>query len=549
MNASGDTIRRLIQLCEQRRYLDAELYAEEVSHRDELGDDAVLQLAMVFYQHRRYQTAKEYITRIKEAKDPMIFNNMGVICYRLNLFSEALAYFGRALDLDSSYADALLNQARVYEKIGRYEQAISILEQVLASSPAQEQAQKGLKRCRQLNNQPRHESRERGQEGAGMNILIRQGGFENKGAEAMLRTVQQEVGKRIPGSRFFMEVQPGLRSFFENKDIELLSTSDGGRYRDIDALIDISGFALGDAWAGMVPFYEYHNSLFEAFGKPVIFLPQAFGAFLQDGVRKVAIKALNLCDFAYARDQRSHAYLLDLEGVPQEKIGLAPDIAFNFTPAPQKETDALLQEKGWKPGERPWIGIIPNMRVYERVEGQGAENRYVKLLLHVAKHFIEQLGCNVILMPHEIRFVVNEKIRDDRYLIGLLADYLGHPEHVLALTGQYSAEYLKAVVGRMHMVVGSRYHGIIAALSQYIPSVILGWSHKYNELAKEAGIERYVIDYTQLSEEGFLEIVQEAWEGREAIAKILKKTIPVLKEKSQVAIDHACKLIQDKAWA
>ena len=244
-----------------------------------------------------------------------------------------------------------------------------------------------------------------------------------------------------------------------------------------------------------------------------------------------------------------HAYLLDLEGVPQEKIGLAPDIAFNFTPAPQKETDALFQEKGWKPGERPWIGIIPNMRVYERVEGQGAENRYVKLLLHVAKHFIEQLGCNVILMPHEIRFVVNEKIRDDRYLIGLLADYLGHSEQVLGLTGQYSAEYLKAVVGRMHMVVGSRYHGIIAALSQYVPSVILGWSHKYNELAKEAGIERFVIDYTQLSEEGFLEIVQEAWEGRETITETLKKTIPFLKEKSQVAIDHACKLIQDKAWA
>ena len=41
-----------------------------------------------------------------------------------------------------------------------------------------------------------------------MDILIRGGGFENKGAEAMIRTVQAHVGRRIEGVRFGIEVPP-----------------------------------------------------------------------------------------------------------------------------------------------------------------------------------------------------------------------------------------------------------------------------------------------------------------------------------------------------
>ena len=41
-----------------------------------------------------------------------------------------------------------------------------------------------------------------------MNILIAGAGFENKGAEAMLRTVQAEVNKRLPDADFFLWRSP-----------------------------------------------------------------------------------------------------------------------------------------------------------------------------------------------------------------------------------------------------------------------------------------------------------------------------------------------------
>jgi colanic acid/amylovoran biosynthesis protein len=59
---------------------------------------------------------------------------------------------------------------------------------------------------------------------------------------------------------------------------------------------------------------------------------------------------------------------------------------------------------------------------------------------------------------------------------------------VVHVDANISAAEVKSVIGDCDLLVGSRYHALIAALSQGIPVAAIGWSHKYEELLKEANL-------------------------------------------------------------
>jgi colanic acid/amylovoran biosynthesis protein len=52
---------------------------------------------------------------------------------------------------------------------------------------------------------------------------------------------------------------------------------------------------------------------------------------------------------------------------------------------------------------------------------------------------------------------------------------------------------LKKFIGKSAYIVGSRYHGILAAFSYGVPALCMGWAHKYIYLFKEFGLEEYML--------------------------------------------------------
>lgn len=361
-----------------------------------------------------------------------------------------------------------------------------------------------------------------------MKILIVGGGFVNKGAEAMVKTVQTELGKRIPDATFhvqgyptedwaFLEsegIQP-LPSLGRNAKLRRLVTLCGTHpslafhlpahrhfgqavtVAQIDAIVDVSGYAYGDPWgtasanlrADMVAFARDLR-------KPYVFLPQAWGPFQNAELAKVVHRICSQASMVYARDDRSMADLALLFGqrLPPT-VQLSPDIAFlfekNLPPSPSTGLQSHLVDQN-----TPTAGVAPNMRIYEKTEGTGADNRYLRFLVTVCTTLVSY-GFRVLLLPHEVARKNTGSI-DDRLLCSIIENAV-QDNRVTALVHRMSSSEIKQQIGSMQCLVGSRFHALVAALSQGIPSFAVSWSHKYKELLRSAGLDRYVIEYEDIS--------------------------------------------------
>src|SRR5690606_22797023 len=98
--------------------------------------------------------------------------------------------------------------------------------------------------------------------------------------------------------------------------------------------------------------------------------------------------------------------------------------------------------------------------------------------------------------------------------------------HVVAMTGVYTADDIKGAIANCDLVIGSRFHALIAALSQGIPAAALGWSHKYAELLQSFGLQRFVVSHEQLGEADVGCIIEELMGNREALRLQIVDRLP-----------------------
>jgi len=400
-----------------------------------------------------------------------------------------------------------------------------------------------------------------------MRILLFGADVVNKGAETMIRTVQSEMGKRMVEPPSFFIVLPkyfkatedqivsmGInvierqipRKMFRNFDIilpifylpnlkkEIYKTKQlfwGWRklMKNFDAVIDIGGYRYGEVWHLHHIMKSLPVVLYAWFQKkPYIFFPQAWGPFTK------GTKIFNLCQWMcrkatllFARDKESQKYLTELLDLSLDRINLVPDIGFRFHPSTDYE-DEIEEILINKLRTKNIIGIIPNMKVYERTEGKGKDNYYLNRLIKLSNYLIEEKGFSIILIPHNID--PKENAIDDRFLCDLIYENTAFPSKIHNIDTVVSADYLKTFISKCELIVTSRYHGAVASLELNKPTIIIGWSHKYIELLKEVGLSEYVLDVT-FEFDDLINKVEKALNEKEEISKMLKQRVLVLQEK------------------
>jgi colanic acid/amylovoran biosynthesis protein len=385
--------------------------------------------------------------------------------------------------------------------------------------------------------------------------------FANKGPEAMILTTVGAIRRRWPDMDIFVQV-PSL--YFDearsNRLIpvksdrpalivsSLLSKIQMARvYCKSAALVDLGGYQFGDVW-GENHAWKMLNSIKNCtrFGNTVFFLPQTWGPFSSASIIDAVRSIVDIAEVVYTRDRSSFAEMEKVMGGKNPKIRFAHDVAWNFQGADLSVGARLIRDAGLSEKKKGSITVCvtPNLRVYERAEGTGQDNEYIKVLREIVKHLCSVYNARVILIGHELR-KNNMQIKDDRILCDCLLSTLDKSLPVVHLNKYLPAAEVKSVIGNCDLSVSSRYHALIAALSQGIPAVAIGWAHKYDELMSEFGLSENLISLSKTTDVILKDIdavVERLGQCRE---KIVSK-VGIMKKSGQEAVNEVISKLEER---
>ncbi len=245
---------------------------------------------------------------------------------------------------------------------------------------------------------------------------------------------------------------------------------------EISAIVDASGFAFSDQW-GVRPTRNMAERCrrWKRQGKKIVLLPQAFGPFSSTSIRNACRELVDHCDLVFAREKSSFCHLTDVVG-NRPNIRLAPDFTISLR--------GRLPEGFTLSGHSAFI--VPNQRMLDKPEPKVRES-YLPALGRTIDA-VSDLGLRPRVLLHA---------PEDRSLAEQLTGLAHAPFEVLS---ESSPLALKAMLGLGRLVVGSRFHALVGALSQGVPTLALGWSHKYQELFRDFDCPECVLSVDDLAD-------------------------------------------------
>lgn len=328
-------------------------------------------------------------------------------------------------------------------------------------------------------------------------IEIRKAGFVNKGAELMLYAILEKLRGEFPNIKFCMAPHPVTAKFEKRIELNLFQKPDIWYFNmqlglffnllpkfirdmygivvdnEVDIVLDTAGFAYGDTWniKGLKNLADRCVKR-KKYGTKIILLPQAFGPFDNDNTRNYMKKVIENVDLVYARDIVSYNHLKSISS-ESKNIKLFPD----FTNLIQGNIPETFNP------EINNFCIIPNYRMIDKTSKE-ISNNYLPFLIKSINYLIEK---------NEKPFILIHEGEKDLYIADQINASL---KHKIPVIKESNALNIKGIIGQSNGVIGSRFHGLVSALSQGVPSLATSWSHKYQMLFQDYKYDEGIIDIT-----------------------------------------------------
>ena len=375
-------------------------------------------------------------------------------------------------------------------------------------------------------------------------LLYGHGGSNNHGCEALVRTITELVReniedanvilysnnpasdykwgvdkivnevKKMPEASLFARITRKIKSIFKIKNNDI-NNSIAKRFvkqlKNIDVAISIGGDNYCYSKDFNYLFFKINELLHKNKIKTIF-----FGCSIEEKfIDKEMIEDLHRYDLITVRETITKENL-EKNGVINN-VKLIPDSAFNLKT--EKIDFSEIEGK-----DLIGINISPMILEYEEKENITYKNYY-----NLVKYILEKTNYFVALITHVTNdnggdYTVNEKL------------YNEFPEYKdrIILVPEMKAENIKYVISKCKIFIGARTHATIAAYSNCVPTLVVGYSVKARGIAKDlfGTYDNYVIPVQSLRGENDL-VLAYKWieERKEDIKKELQEKIPSYKSR------------------
>ncbi|MNZ64438.1 colanic acid biosynthesis protein [compost metagenome] len=377
-------------------------------------------------------------------------------------------------------------------------------------------------------------------------MMFAHGGSLNRGCEAIVRSSTKIIKEKINGAEVYLasekpqtdHVIPTLDGIYDGSKSSIKKYSVDwlvaalqykllqndtyalgvieqniiSRIKDVDVCLSIGGdnYCYGE----QPNWYEIDRRV-KAQGKKLVLWGCSIG---EEDMSERKLDDLKQFDLIIARETLTYD-MLRARGL--DKVKLCADPAFTM------EQEELPLPEGWQEGNTMGINFSP--LVWERNKQSRAAVR------ELMKHILQTTEMTIALTPHVIY-----KGNNDYEVLRSFYEELKGTGRVLLLPDHLTAVQYKGYIARMRFFIGARTHATIAAYSNCVPTMVLGYSVKSKGIAKDIfGEERLVLGIEEISDSGkLIRQFDDMVASEAAIKQRLIESIPGIKQMSYKAVEY-----------
>ena len=305
-----------------------------------------------------------------------------------------------------------------------------------------------------------------------------------------------------------------------------------------DLFVDIWGIGFSDelgsnTWRGrMTEGFDF--AMAKILGKPIIKYTSDAGPFCFKWNRFFAkLYFGHFVDLILARDEATRTYIESL-GI-KTKMLVVPDTAFLLESRESEESEyyKALRVKC------PIIGLSVSFQARDRFAGKTS---YTEVMKNFVNYLIAKHSAHVVVLPNEL----SETKDDDTCIAEELCARVNHKNCRMVNTQDLLAQETKGIIEQCDVVVAARYHTIVAALSLGIPTLAIGWHHKYQGVLELFEQEGSLCNIKELNLKQLTGKFDEVWDNRNEIGNMIKSRLGDVKEKIAIGASTVYDLYSQK---
>lgn len=268
-------------------------------------------------------------------------------------------------------------------------------------------------------------------------------------------------------------------------------------------VVDVSGISFVDG-RGVTLVYNVLLLLIPMLiGKPVFKCSQAMGPFRGRFNRVLSKWLLPKVAAIAARGRSTEENLKQLDLI---NVTRCADLAFCLPHADQSATN-LSGPLVARDSNRQTLGISVSSVVHAYCLRKGID--YPKIIAEFVDQMIETRQMRCVIFAHSARPGCPSGRTNDIPICRQTQALVRNQQHSDLIEDDLNCDELRLLISSFDYFVASRFHAMISALTCHVPTLVLGWSHKYLEVLEDFELSRFAVDYSHLTTAGLSRAFEE----------------------------------------
>lgn len=263
------------------------------------------------------------------------------------------------------------------------------------------------------------------------------------------------------------------------------------RYRTARLIISAPGGPyFGDLYADHEIVHWFYVWLGRVLGRPLFLYAPSVGPFRNILLNPVRRRGFRWFDAIALRDGVSAEYLRGFMG---------PDFEFDVT------ADSAFQEVLADPRSSVEGDSVFRLAVAVRDPGESLRTTYDAAVVAAIDAVCKRVDTEVVFLPQ----LHGPRHRDQPYLESLAARVNGARSVHMESGDEIDSRDHRRIIARADLTIAGRYHPAVFSVAAATPVLVVSYEHKSLGVARQAGIERWVIDHTDAREDNLVPMIEE----------------------------------------